>query len=247
MTPFRDSVLYEIRKCAARVKASVCGAPAHFLKMQRIFLLKGYHCIVQRCSNCKRPRRHGPELPRTPSSGNGASIPLLAPLVCAESQALAYLGTGYNIITGDPHTERVRDPGWQNDIISRSYLKEEWVKPDGRCSYDATNFQITGAKSAQTSRKSEWKSETSVGLFKIIQAAFTASSSVQKMDKESRSYGFTFFETRAECHLKTAKLPAPSVKYEFTADFEAAVKAIPTDGSAESSKCLGHEASNERV
>ncbi|CAE7823933.1 HET-E1, partial [Symbiodinium sp. CCMP2456] len=167
-----------------------------------------------------------------------ASIPLLAPLVCAESQALAYLGTGYNIITGDPHTEQDRDPGWKRDIISRSYLKEEWVKPDGRCSYDATNFQITGAKSAQTYRKSEWNSKTSINQINIFHAAFTASSSVQNMDKESRSNGFTFFETRAECHLKTAKLPAPSVKYEFTADFEAAVKAIPTDGSAESSKWI---------
>ncbi|CAE7551043.1 HET-E1 [Symbiodinium sp. CCMP2592] len=162
-----------------------------------------------------------------------ASVPLLAPIVHAESQALAYLGTGYDIIKGDPHVERDRDPGWRNDIIERSYLQEEWVKPDGRCSYDATNFKITGAKSAQSSMKSEWSSKTSIGLFKIIQAAFTASSSVQTMDKESRSEGFTFFETRAECHLQTAKLPAPTIKYNFTADFEAAVKAIPSDASTQ--------------
>ncbi|CAE7176380.1 HET-E1 [Symbiodinium necroappetens] len=162
-----------------------------------------------------------------------ASTPLLAPVCAEESQALEYLGTGYNIIIGDPHTVRDRDPGWQRDIISRSYLKEEWVKSDGRCSYDASNFQITGAKSAQKSMKSEWNTKTSVGLFKIIQASFTASSSVQEMDKPSRSYGFTYFETRAECHLKTATLPAPSVKYDFTSDFEAAVKAIPTDASTQ--------------
>ncbi|CAE7759348.1 unnamed protein product [Symbiodinium microadriaticum] len=81
--------------------------------------------------------------------------------------------------------------------------------------------------------KREWNTKTSVGLSKIIQAAFTASYSVQEMDKKSRSYGFTYFETRAECHLKTAKLPAPFVKYDFTSDFEAAVKAIPTDASTQ--------------
>lgn len=41
---------------------------------------------------------------------------------------LRFQPEGYNIIIGDPHSKgNDRDPGWQNDIIDRNFLKEEWV------------------------------------------------------------------------------------------------------------------------
>eukprot|EP00438_Fugacium_kawagutii_P027345 Skav236350 [mRNA] locus=scaffold918:159923:162142:+ [translate_table: standard] len=147
-------------------------------------------------------------------------------------EALQYLGKGYNIIIGDPHsTDDDRDPGWSGTIIERSWLKDEWITDDARCSYEASNTQITGAKSAQESRLKEWNVKASVGLFKIVQAAFTASGSVQEMDQKSFKFKETFFETRASCHLKTAELPAPFVRYNFSAEFQAAVAQIPTDGT----------------
>ncbi|CAK9106728.1 Vegetative incompatibility protein HET-E-1 [Durusdinium trenchii] len=152
---------------------------------------------------------------------------------------LRFQPEGYNIIIGDPHSKgNDRDPGWQNDIIDRNFLKEEWVKDDSRCSYDSSNHIVTGAKSAQASRMSEWTVKTSAGITNVVSAAFTASHSVREMNRRSLESMETFFETRAACHLKTAELPAPFIKYEFTADFRNAVKDIPTDASKSSAEAV---------
>ena len=155
-------------------------------------------------------------------------------------QELAYLGKGYHIILGDPHqVGSDRDPGWRNQIVDPGYLMETaTVTPDNRCSYSATNYMVTGALSAQKSLKSGWQTQESIGLFRIAKAAFTASGSVQEMNKDSFQFKQTFFETHARCALKTANLkaPEPGIRYNLTDDFKAAVAAIPTNQSSASKK-----------
>lgn len=150
-------------------------------------------------------------------------------------QALQYLGRGYNIITRDQHTVNDRDPGWKGPILEPTSLKDEWISDDGRCNCDAYTHEITGGKSAQESMMSEWDVKASVGLWKIIKASFTASSSFQTMNSQSFKQKQTFFDTKAACHLKTGELPgAPETiyfKYNFSEAFQNAVKSIPTDGA----------------
>ena len=70
------------------------------------------------------------------------------PPQCTAEQC-AYLGTGYNIIGGDPNAKSIA-PGWTYRIFDR-----EWIIANAQgfdinvCSYDSQVTSISGGRSAQ--------------------------------------------------------------------------------------------------
>lgn len=161
---------------------------------------------------------------------------------CTEMKC-AFLGTGYNIITGDPLGADPKspgeDPGWKDQIFD-----SKWINAQGElwnyesCNYDSEVSSISGGKSAQASLKSTTHISASAGGWGA-KIAFTGSESVNHMNKLARS-GSTHFEVaRASCQLFYAKLPPPGgVSPVFHPDFEAQVRRLPTAKDSSSDEKL---------
>ena len=144
------------------------------------------------------------------------------------THACAFLGTGYNIITGNPYAEPA-DPGWTSGIFD-----SQWINAKGElweyesCSYASDVSSISGGRSAQASLKKTTKISASAGGWGA-KIAFTGSESVNHMNNSAWHDSMHVEEARASCQLFYATLPPPSyVVPEFLEGFEAAVNGLPS-------------------
>ena len=144
------------------------------------------------------------------------------------THACAFLGTGYNIITGNPYAEPA-DPGWTSGIFD-----SQWINAKGElweyesCSYASDVSSISGGRSAQASLKKTTKISASAGGWGA-KIAFTGSKSVNQMNNSAWHDSMHVEEARASCQLFYATLPPPSyVVPEFLEGFEAAVNGLPS-------------------
>ena len=153
------------------------------------------------------------------------------------AQECQYLGKGYNILIGDPHAHG-SDPGWSNDVISPS-----WVVANGEandvniCTFESETSTISGGRSAQSSYKKDKKMSGSVGIW-VAKVAFTASDSVNDMNKSSWHEEKHFEDARAACELMYAQLPPPYQRYNFTDSFAASVANLPNESSPAADEML---------
>ena len=142
-----------------------------------------------------------------------------------------YLGTGYNIIAGNPHAKS-SDPGWAADILSPSWIVANGEANDANvCTFDSVASTISGGKSAQASLKKDTKFSASVGLFGLANIAYTGSQSVNEMNKSSWEYSMHYEDARAACEIMYATTPPPFRAYNFTEDFAASVQGLPNVSS----------------
>lgn len=146
-----------------------------------------------------------------------------------------YLGTGYNLIVGDPTADGA-DPGWRNDIFTNEWItsstpRNTAVNVIRDCSYTATTSDISGGRSAQTSLSRELAFSASAGFGGVGlmgNVAFTASNSLTSMNQSIWDESKHFEEARASCKLFYAEIQSDVSKAGgFRAPFEAAVRALP--------------------
>lgn len=151
------------------------------------------------------------------------------PPQCTAEQC-AYLGTGYNIIGGDPNAKSIA-PGWTYRIFDR-----EWIIANAQgfdinvCSYDSQVTSISGGRSAQENLLTEMTISGSAEAYGA-KIAFTGSHSVNFMNESAWSESKHFEEARASCELFVAKLPpfsAGGFSIKFAEDFNASVYSLPS-------------------
>ena len=149
-----------------------------------------------------------------------------------------FVGKGYNIIKGDPLAAGA-DPGWTYKIFDQQWVDANAEVSAGEyCNYESKTSLISGAHSAQASRKSTTKISASAGGWGV-KIAFTGSDSVNHMQKLASSHSTHFAEARASCELFFAKLPPPGDDPPvFHPNFEAQVRRLPTETSSSSDEKL---------
>jgi len=137
-----------------------------------------------------------------------------------------YLGTGYNIIRGEP-IEKATDTGWTLNIFDR-----DWTTANAQafelhsCGYDAVVSSISGGRSAQASLNSVVAISGSAGGWGA-NVAFTGSESTQTMNNSAWSEFTHFEEASASCEIVAYKLPIPSnSRLSFDKSFEEMVRLL---------------------
>ena len=167
--------------------------------------------------------------------------PLRASYLTLSGRHSTNLGTGYDIIVGDPQSGD--DVGWKFPLFEKDWVEENDADFHiNKCSYQSVFSSISGGGSAQASLLEETTISGSAGGgfggwgAKI---AFTASHSVQTFTEMSKTTFEHVYEARASCELYRLALPPPGgVAIKASTDFEARVRRLPNASGAESDKLL---------
>jgi len=140
-----------------------------------------------------------------------------------------FLGTGYNIITGDPDAADI-DPGWKLSIFDPEWtIKHAQRQESNICSHRSTVSAISGGHSAQASLLTSNAISASVGGWGA-KVAFTGSESVKTMNQSAWSESTRFEQATAFCEVAVYKLAlTSSSKIGFTKEFDEMVRGLPTE------------------
>lgn len=156
---------------------------------------------------------------------------------------IGYLGSGYDIFKGNPHSTGQSDPGFKGKVLELSYddgattVDQQYVIPDKTdargavlCNSGFEASKIYGAQSFYHSLSVE--AETDFGAFG---ASFSASTSYKSVTSDTSSHNRMYSEVKATCSVykvRTQSYDPPKA----TDDFTRGVQSLPEsfdDGSAQ--------------
>jgi len=129
---------------------------------------------------------------------------------------IGYLGTGYDLIKGNPHANSV-DPGFAEAIVDLQSYTQNQITPDRRfylpdntaardildCSYSSSSTDIRGAKSLSSSLQADVTIDGSAW-----ESSFSVSADYQHVMTSSNTYHNTYVSVKAMCAIYEAYLEA---------------------------------------
>jgi hypothetical protein len=158
----------------------------------------------------------------------------------------AYLGRGYDLVSGSPCADGTADPGFlvTQPIFDLSSFEqgqtvilegEEYDVPDdvivtpvGSCAYAASDVTVAGARSFQTAQQRGITLGAGLSLPTLFGASFTASSTYRDVQEQSEQFYRRFVDAAATCELYQAQVANPLfTPPSLTAAFKNAVALLP--------------------
>jgi len=154
---------------------------------------------------------------------------------------IRYLGKGYNILRGNPHSfDGKIDPGYAESILDLTYSEglrveqDSWIIPDGTdgvdvraCRTDFGSKEINGMESYTDSLKGSVKAD-----FEGWGAAFSASVSWKQVKSGSESQNRVYMESLATCTAYSIMANAFTPP-RVTKSFAAGINYLPTEYNSE--------------